>query len=373
MAYLAVTAGCKMQLLLVQCIIVKMWLLKANKYIGNGEIYWKWSNTNTSADWKVAADKAYVDTIASGLSWRDPVVVLDDTLYADSSAFPTSGTVDGVVLVDGERVLFTNVTNTIQQNVWIYQAGSPGSWIEDPKQETDGDALFVQEGTWANTQWVYDGATWVQFGASIDPAELVYIRAFIGKSSAGSEDPSYSSAVYITQSASLETTIGELDAALNDEVIDLQTQITANGTAIGTRTYSQENFVTDGQTITASIDALDVALEPIFEQGRTLTASNVDASATITVDTLPLTAATQVEWMIQVRSTSTPANKEAMIVHALSDGVEVDYVEYGILTSALGISGFTHSVDINAGNIRLRITASENVDYVVKRLGFSTL
>jgi hypothetical protein len=45
--------------------------------------------------------------------------------------------------------------------------------------------------------------------------ELGYNNAFTGKSGLGSEMPTYSSALTVTQNASLETAIGELDAALN--------------------------------------------------------------------------------------------------------------------------------------------------------------
>src|SRR5882762_8347802 len=60
----------------------------ANSGGSNLQTYFKFTTANSSvADWKVLTDKAYVDAAIQGLSWRPPVVVLDATLYADSTAF----------------------------------------------------------------------------------------------------------------------------------------------------------------------------------------------------------------------------------------------------------------------------------------------
>lgn len=319
------------------------------------QLYWKYSTSNNSAaDWKLSADKSYVDSVAQGISWREPVRVLDDSSYADSSAFPTS-TVDGVSLNDQDRVLFTNVSASGESNVWIYNAGgSPSVWTQDTNEESDGDAVFVKEGTYADQQWVYDGSTWVQFATASSTAELGYIRDFIGKSASGNELPTYSSVNVVTQNANLETAIGEID------------------TAIGDRTYTEDNVVTDGENITSSVDSIDQAIGEIQAQSLESSATNVDASSTITADSLPISEATQSKWMVQVRENTSPTTMRAVEVHALTDGSTVDYTRYSTLKTSSNISGLDVVVDINGSDMRLRITANNNIDYVVKRIGYSS-
>lgn len=361
---------------------------------GDGQqIYWKFSTSNNSAaDWKTAADKGYVDAAIQGLSWRAPVLVRDSTAYANSSAFPTGGVIDSVALPDGARVLFTNVGVGGERNVWVWNA-SGSTWTEDPNAESDGDALLVQEGTSGDTSWVYDGSNWVQFSSSTSTAEIAFIRTFIGKTGPGAENPTYTTDNVVTQAGSLEDAIGELDAALGDGIIDndggnhalsddlawatggtLSTTDALNeiNVAIGDRTYSQENVVSSGETVATSIEALDVAIGEVQDQTTEVTGTNVAASGGVTIDTIPLNVATQVKWLVQVRENATPANRRALEVHAINDGSSlVDHTEYGVLFLGSAVAGFDVNVDINGSDMRLRLTATNNVDYVVKRIAYS--
>lgn len=346
------------------------------------QLYYKQATSNnSSADWRQAASKEYVDAVAQGISWRAPVRVLDDTLYADSSAFPTTGVIDSVALVNGDEVLFTNVTNSTEENIWVWSAGTT-SWSESVNNESDGDATLIKEGSSAETQWVYDGAQWVQFGSAAGNEELAFLRQFIGKTGPGAENPSYSSAFNITNGNNLETAIGDLDAAIGDLSYTNQNVITdgqtvgqsldAVDTAIGDLAYTNESVVTDGQTVTESIDALDVAVGDIINQTEEVIGTNISAVTPITADTLPLSGATQVKWMIQVRENGTPANVRALEIHALSNGTTlVDWTRYATLKLGANIAGFNVAVDINGTDLRLRLSANNNIDYVVKRIGYA--
>lgn len=368
--------------------------LRSDAATDGQQLYWKFTTVNnSSADWKVAADKSYVDAAVQGLSWREPARVLDATLYADSSAFPLTGIIDSVSLNDGDRVLFTNVTTSTEENVWIWNAGSPASWVEDSNSETDGDAIFIREGSAADNQWVYDGTAWVQFGTTSSGAELGFIRSFVGKTGPGAENPTYSSTNAVTQSSNLETAIGALDATLGDGEITndggnyalsddlswavsgtLSTSAALNqlNAAIGNRTYTEDNVVTDGQTIALSINALDVAIGALQDQESEFSGNNVAAVSGVTLDTIPLASATQVKWLVQVREAATPANRRSLEVHAFNDGSSlVDHTEYGVLVLGSAIAAFDINVDINASDMRLRLTATNNVDYVVKRIAYS--
>lgn len=358
------------------------------------QVYWKFSiSNNSSADWKVAADKAYVDAAIQGLTWLAPAVVLDGTSYVNNTAFPVTGIVDGVSIVNGARVLFTNVTASGQSGVWIWNsATSPHSWTQ-ATAPLEGDAILVTEGTSSNEQWIYTSSnTWVQFGSTSDVAELGYIRTFIGKTGPGSENPSYTSTNVVAQGSNLETAISALDVTFGSGAITnttssyaLTSSMTWGGgsdtltlalnqlnNAVGSRTFTDQNVATNGQTVTASIDALDIAVGVLQSQEEVFKATNVTASGTVTVDTLQLTDATEVKWLVQVRENGTPANRRAVEVHAINDGSTlVDFTEYAVLILGSAIAGFALVVDINGTTMRLRLTATNNVDYVVKRIAYS--
>lgn len=351
-------------------------------------LYYKFSLVNNSAaDWKQTTSKEYVDAIANGLSWREPVLIHDSTTYADITAVETSAnvsdTLDGVTIVDGDRILLSAIT-TGADNVYIV-SGSTGAWTftADANLESDGDAVLVQQGTYAEEQWVYDGTAWVQFGSAAGSAELGFLRAYTGKTGPGSELPTYSSTDIIAQSSTLETAIGALDNSIgtqsytNDNVVvdgeDVTSSIDALDTAIGTQLYTNDNVVVDGETLTQSIDALDTAIGLFQDEHLESTGSNVVATAGITLDTVPLAEATQIEWIIQVRETITPANRRGVILHAFNDGVSlIDYSRSNILKLGSALAGFTISADINGTDMRLRLTATNNIDYVVKRVTFSS-
>lgn len=105
-------------------------------------------------------------------SWREPAVVRDGTPYASNANFPITGTIDGTLLADGARVLFTNVTAAGESNVWVWNSTTT-SWTEDTKAEEDGDALIVQEGSSSDEFWLYNGTTWTLFsGGGGTPSPL---------------------------------------------------------------------------------------------------------------------------------------------------------------------------------------------------------
>lgn len=98
------------------------------------------------------ANKAYVDAVAQGLSFKQPAVV------TTSSNITLSGlqTIDSVALVAGNRVLVRSQTN--QADNGIYVAAS-GTWARAADANTYdeylGAYLFILEGTiWGGSAWV---------------------------------------------------------------------------------------------------------------------------------------------------------------------------------------------------------------------------
>lgn len=362
----------------------------------NLQLYTKWSASfNSAQDWRVMATKEYVDAVALGLSWREPVKVIDNTLYANAAAFPITGTIDGVALTNGDRVLFGNVTVGTDENIFIWNSGT-SSWVQDGNAETDGDSVLVKAGTNAETQWVYDGANWVQFGGASNAAELTYLRSFIGKTGPGAENPTYTSTNVVTQATSLETAIGALDAvqgngAITNDTTDnvgtfysITDDLTSSGgtltitdianqlnNAIGNRNYTNSVSTTnlvDGETTAQSIEKLNNNLIGVINQGDSFTYSNITGLNTI--DTLPLVDATEVKWLVQYRSTGIPANRKAVEVHGLTNGTLVDHTTYAVIKTGATINA-PITIAISGSDLILQINPATAMDVVVKRVGYS--
>lgn len=87
--------------------------------------------------------KSYVDTIASGLQWKQ------DVKLATIANITLSGTqnVDGGAAAAGDRVLVKNQTNSIENGIWLV---STGAWTRATDADTDaeiqGMVVFVTGG-----------------------------------------------------------------------------------------------------------------------------------------------------------------------------------------------------------------------------------
>ena len=431
------------------------------------QLYYKFATGgNSAADWHVSASQTYVDAIATGLSWREPAKVRDNTSYVDITAAETAAnvgdTVDGVTIVVDDRLLFTNLddqetiaaqdetsfdgtgnngtfvggtlyangevltmsdgstitvdlqaagviteftittksttpfapgdtittvsstaagnddftitTGTANEaqvvpdinNVYIVSGGT-GAWTftEDTNVASDGDALLINEGTSADEQYVYDGTNWILFGSAGDAAELGFIRDFIGKTGPGAETPTYSSADVVTQSTNLESAIGELDNAFGDGEITndggnyslsddmlwagagtltLTAALNEINEAIGDRTYTEDNFVTDGETIASSIDALDQALSELAN----ITTLNVIAERS--VDSIPLSECEWAKWLVTFEDVTNTNRRRSGEIDAITDGTTVDHNEFAKLRFGGNISGLTTDVVVVAEN-----------------------
>lgn len=100
---------------------------------------------NTPTTDEHAASKLFVETTVAGISWREPVRVLDDTAYANSTFFPTSGVIDGVTLAVDDRVLFSFTILPTDRDVFIWDGAA---WTADPlNPRSVGDTVFIQEGS----------------------------------------------------------------------------------------------------------------------------------------------------------------------------------------------------------------------------------
>jgi hypothetical protein len=441
-------------------------------------IWWKWAAGSGLDKWTQAATTEYVNAAAAGISWREPVKVLNTTITATASlpAGPNP-TVDSVVIADGDRVLFSALTDGGGPNVYIWDATND-VWVEDTNNETDGDSTFIQEGTYAEQQWVYDGTQWFQFGGSSN-TEILNIRNFVGKDLAGAGFPNYVSNDIVLDGNDLRLGISQLDdaigqlqftnnfviadfvpgtiqdpdnglstssvtditAALNaldatygsglisnitgsfaltDELIwnaagtlTITAAFEALNNAIGDRNYTG-NILTSGQTISASLAEIDNTFGDI-DNSSAYTANGFISAASVAGNTVQQTfdvfnqelgvlaresyansgtapvstltplepvgaqlltsEATEIEWLVQVKDSG--GKRQAMKVHAVTDGTNIDHTVFGIVKTGGNIGGsIGFDVSISGGKIVPTLTpgaGAGNLTFTIKRLGYSYL
>ena len=92
-----------------------------------------------------ATNKSYVDNAIAGLKWKEPVRVAST---ANVAALSTLLTLDGVVLVAGDRVLLRAQTNPVQNGIYVAAAGG---WSRSADLTTGASAAGVAVFTTAGT------------------------------------------------------------------------------------------------------------------------------------------------------------------------------------------------------------------------------
>jgi hypothetical protein len=100
-----------------------------------------------------AATKNYVDNTVAGLAWKDSVRVL---VQSNVNIASPGTTLDGVTMATGDRVLLIGQTTGSQNGPYVFN-GSGSAMTRatdaDTAAELGGMAVFVEEGTSADTAW----------------------------------------------------------------------------------------------------------------------------------------------------------------------------------------------------------------------------
>jgi len=99
-----------------------------------------------------AATKLYVDTAVNGFSWKQPVKLASTANVAIATDLEAGDTIDGVVLVAGDRVLLKDQSTASQNGIYVAVASGAASRSADmdsltPIDEVNGAAMFVLAGT----------------------------------------------------------------------------------------------------------------------------------------------------------------------------------------------------------------------------------
>jgi hypothetical protein len=126
-----------------------------------------------------AATKNYVDGMSTGLSWKQPVRVMSTVSVGGGAAPGGNLTIDGIAVVNGDRVLLVGQTSPQFNGIWI--ANTSASWNRaldaNSSAELVNAAVFVSAGTAnADSAWVCTTdapitvdttpLTWVQFSGA---------------------------------------------------------------------------------------------------------------------------------------------------------------------------------------------------------------
>ena len=144
---------------------------------GNGITYTS-STGEIAVDTTVIADRNYVDSVASGLTWKQSVNMIAVANFPLTGSTPVS--IDNHSLSNGYRVLLTAQTTGTEDGIYDV-AISGGTYTltraadGDANDELKGASVFVLEGdTYANTGWVqsnhyitgFASQEWVQFSGA---------------------------------------------------------------------------------------------------------------------------------------------------------------------------------------------------------------
>ncbi|MEM4360383.1 MAG: hypothetical protein QXT45_07645 [Candidatus Bilamarchaeaceae archaeon] len=126
------------------------------------------------------ATKAYVDSYAEGLAWKDSARVAT-TSNININSPPSS--IDGITLNINDRILVKDQTNAAENGIYVYNgSGNPLTRASDANapHEFNSAVISIDEGTVnANTTWRCNTInptlgttpiTWAQFGSSIPDA-----------------------------------------------------------------------------------------------------------------------------------------------------------------------------------------------------------
>ncbi len=97
-----------------------------------------------------AANKQYVDNVARGLSWKNPVRAATTTNGALASAYASGQSIDGVTLATGDRVLIKNQTTASENGIYTVNSSGAPTRANDADANGDlapGTSVSVTEGT----------------------------------------------------------------------------------------------------------------------------------------------------------------------------------------------------------------------------------
>lgn len=225
------------------------------------------TNLGTPSNTTDAATKSYVDTLVQGLSPKGAVVAASIANVSLSSA---PSTLDGITLVNGDRVLLKNQTAASGNGIYVFSAAASPfvrSTDMDAWSEVPAAFCWVEKGTTnADTAWVCTADP----GGTLGTTAITFsMFATAGVLSATAPLVITSNVITITVAARLSTAGGTLDLASSivspgtytAVLVDTYGRVTA-----GTDIVSSTGIVAktaagtfSARTITGTANQIDVA------------------------------------------------------------------------------------------------------------------
>lgn len=346
--------------------------------------------------------------MATGISWREPVRVVNEVATSLPTGTPTQAiVVDGLSIVNNDRVLFSGINPSSGRNVYIYDQAL-GTFTEDANQETEGDMVFCTAGTSAGRTYNFNGTSWVLSNQS-NLDEEGFIRAFIGKSAAGNVLPTYSTTNYVANGDNIETAIGKLDARAKTNADNIGQEITDRSTAVGNvqtelndtqtgaglnanGTYTANgvaNYISTATSLKAADNLLDGQLKTVSDDVSGLVSSmstaqallararaetsSVAVTSVVTLDSVVVDSMEVAKWIVycQGNGAGNAGNKSVVEIlathdgHAAADATDTDFNVYAKLRMG-NINGLNFNVDVTGAGaaqvMRLRISSTMSVD-----------
>lgn len=185
-----------------------------------------------------AATKQFVESVAQGLDVKASVRVATTENLADLTGLPT---IDGQLLVVGDRVLVKNQTNATENGIYVAAVGiwaravDANAWSELP-----GAFTFVEQGSQAGTGWVCGASPTGTLGT-----DLIQFTQFSGAGTVQGGNG-------INVSGNTITAVGTADRiSVSESGIDIASNYVgqASITTLGTVTTGTWSASIDGTTI----------------------------------------------------------------------------------------------------------------------------
>jgi hypothetical protein len=329
--------------------------------------YTKKSNSVGIPSWVKTATLDDIAAATSSDSWLAPAKIKDDTVYADTAALHAAlntGSMDGVTLADGDRVLITGLVGK-SKSVYVV-SGTPGSGAtlgSDNNVETHNDVLIVNEGTSAGKEFHYNATLgqWIDSGQNgLD--EDGYQNSYSGKTAPGSELPQYISTAIISNDDNQTLAIGKMDAAVALNVTGLAANTTllattgseldtvenALGAAVDTAgayvPHTGTNYLDGNGDFTEDFLDLDAQVklnaDALVNVGAGVVVANVTALTVI--DSVLVDTVKMVRWMVHVSEGNKIRSYEVGMTHdgtAAADATDAEFTKYARLRMNGSIGG----------------------------------
>lgn len=325
---------------------------------GNGDVYKKIANAGAAADWS-----ALGDVTIDELNWRNEKVrfATVDTIAA--------GSVDVLALSDNDDLVYGDVAvgeyiiGDIDGSPALFEVtatpGTPNITVAAAGQAIASNDTFVVQ------QYLPDPS-------GQENAAIVHIPV-AGSPGIKISDFDWALATGITVSGGYAASSGDPTAGDTVEVVlqKLDGNNDAQDTLLGTSQgdLNLGSFSAPGSFLLTATETVKSALQKVADYlfGVKVT-QTTGVTTTTACDSIPHATYNRVQWLIEVFETGTPANREAFVMDALTDGTNVDDNLYGKLSLGSKISGLTIEAAINGANLELEVTATPSCTVNVRRL-----